>query len=472
MPSPARLPIMIPLVVAMAFLMEQLDSTIITTAVPDIARGLKVAPLQMSLAVAAYVLSVAIFIPVSGWFADRFGARRIFIAALAVFTIGSMLCGLAQSFPMLVAMRVVQGLGGAMMTPVGRLILLRSFPRSELMTAMTYMTLPAIMGPVIGPLLGGVLTTALSWRWIFYVNLPFGLLAIALALRFVKNMPEVAVAKFDFPGFLMVGAGLGLLQLGMEGVSHPILPASVVLTAIAAAIALLLAFGFYARRIAVPVIDLGLFARRSFRVGTLVGGLCRIGLNGVPFLLPLMLQIGFGLSAIVSGSITFVGAAGAVAVRSLLAPVIRRHGYRPVLIASAAAGSFALAGFALIDPQTPHWMILIWVFVFGLTRSGQFMTSNTLSYSDMPDSHLSRATSLGGVLQQLSVSFGISISALLLALVSRHVPVPTPARFHEAFLLSALIPLLSIPGFLTLSPADGTRPASIAKQVAAAESQS
>jgi EmrB/QacA subfamily drug resistance transporter len=463
---------MIPLVVAMAFLMEQLDSTIITTAVPDIARSLKVAPLQMSLAVAAYVLSVAIFIPVSGWFADRFGARRVFVAALAIFTIGSMLCGLAQSFPMLVAMRVVQGLGGAMMTPVGRLILLRSFPRSELMTAMTYMTLPAIMGPVIGPLLGGVLTTALSWRWIFYVNLPFGLLAIALALRFVKNMPETAVAKFDFPGFLMVGAGLELLQLGMEGVSHPILPASVVLIAIATAIALLLAFGFYARRVAAPVIDLGLFARRSFRVGTLVGGLCRIGLNGVPFLLPLMLQIGFGLSAIVSGSITFVGAIGAVAVRSLLAPVIQRHGYRPVLIASAAAGSFALAGFALIDPGTPHWMILVWVFVFGLTRSGQFMTSNTLSYSDMPDSHLSRATSLGGVLQQLSVSFGISISALLLALVSRHVPVPTPARFHEAFLLSALIPLLSIPGFLTLSSSDGTRPASIAKQVAAAESQS
>src|ERR1700734_2923976 len=201
---------MIPLVVAMAFLMEQLDSTIITTAVPDIARSLHVTPVQMSLAVAAYVLAVAVFIPVSGWFADRFGARRVFVSALAIFTLGSALCGLARSFEMLVAMRVVQGLGGAMMTPVGRLILLSSFPRSQLMTAMTYTTLPAIIGPVIGPLLGGILTTYLSWRWIFYVNLPFGLIGIALALRFVENIRDPAIGKFDFTGFLMVGCGLGL----------------------------------------------------------------------------------------------------------------------------------------------------------------------------------------------------------------------------------------------------------------------
>jgi EmrB/QacA subfamily drug resistance transporter len=469
---PHKLPVMIPLVVAMAFLMEQLDSTIITTAVPDIARSLNVAPLQMSLAVAAYVLSVAIFIPVSGWFADRFGARRVFVAALVVFTIGSMLCGLAQSFPMLVAMRVVQGLGGAMMTPVGRLILLRSFPRSELMTAMTWMTLPAITGPVIGPLLGGVLTTALSWRWIFYVNLPFGLLAIALALRFVKNMPEERVPRFDFAGFLMVGCGLGLLQFGLENIGRPVVSAPVVLAATVAAVLLLLGFGLYARRAATPVIDLGLFGRRSFRVGTLAGGLARVGLNGVPFLLPLMLQVGFGLSPVTSGSITFVGAIGAVAMRSLLAKLVRRHGFRFVLTASAVAGALAVAGFSFIGPQTPHWMILLWVFFFGLTRSSQFMTSNTLSYSDMPDSHLSRATSLGGVLQQLSVSFGVSVSALLLALVSRHVAVPSPALFHEAFLLSALIPLLAIPGFLTLASSDGVRPPSLQKQIAQAEGES
>jgi EmrB/QacA subfamily drug resistance transporter len=448
---------MIPMMVAMAFLMEQLDSTILTTAVPDIARSLKVTPVQMSLAVAAYVLAVAVFIPISGWFADRFGARRIFVSALAVFTLGSVLCGLARNFEMLVAMRVVQGLGGAMMTPVGRLILLRSFPRAELMTAMTYMTLPAIVGPVIGPLLGGILTSTLSWRWIFYVNLPFGLLGMLLAMRFLANTRETIVARFDFPGFLMVGGGLGLLQFGMENISRPIISPWTIAATIAAALTLLLGFGLYARRIAAPAIDLGLFRIRSFRVGTLAGGLCRIGMNGIPFLLPLMLQLGFGLSPIGSGSITFVGSIGAVLIRGLISPILRKHGFRIVLVLSAIIGSATLAGFALLGPHTSHWLIMLYVFVFGLMRSAQFMTSNTLSYSDMPDSHLSRATSLGGVLQQLSVSFGVSVSAVLLSLVSLPSHVLTPARFHEAFLLMAAIPLLALPGFMALAPQDGVK---------------
>jgi EmrB/QacA subfamily drug resistance transporter len=446
---------MIPMVVATAFLMEQLDSTIITTAVPDMAKSLGVTPVQMSLAVAAYVLSVAVFIPVSGWFADRFGARRIFVLALAIFTLGSALCGLSRDFTMLVAMRVVQGLGGAMMTPVGRLILLRSFPRSELMTAMTYMTLPAIAGPVIGPLLGGVLTTYLSWRWIFYVNLPFGIIGMILAVRIVRDMPGESGARFDFPGFLMVGCGLGLLQFGLENVNRPVLPLPVIVLLFAGSAALFLLFGFYARRVPAPAVDLGLFRWRSFRVGTLAGGLCRIGMNGVPFLLPLMLQVGFGLSAVASGSITFVSSFGALLVRGAIARVLRRWGFRSVMIGGALAGSAALAGFAFLGSETPHWLLLLWVFVFGLTRSVQFMTSNTLSYADLPDAYLSRATSLGGALQKLSVSLGVSIGAALLALVSLHSERPTPAHFHEAFLLLALVPLLAIPGFIPLSTADG-----------------
>jgi MFS family permease len=368
-------------------------------------------------------------------------------------------------------MRIVQGLGGAMMTPVGRLILLRSFPRSELMTAMTYMTLSAIMGPVIGPLLGGVITTYFSWRWIFYVNIPFGLLGILLALRYVANMREHEVAGFDFTGFLMVGGGLGLLQFALEGVSHPVLPPLLMVLAGVAAIALLLGFYLYARRAAAPAVDLTLFRSRSFRVGTLAGGVCRIGMNGVPYLLPLMLQVGFGLSPIASGSITFITSVGAVVIRNLLAPVIRGYGFRVVLVASAIAGSIGLAGFALIEPQTPHYLILLWVFVFGLTRSAQFMSSNTLSYADTPDTQLSRATSLGGVLQQLSVSLGVSVSAVLLALVSAHGETLTPARFHEVFLLSAIIPLLAIPGFLTLGRDDGSRAISRKKTLADTEEQ-
>ena len=462
---------MIPPVVAMAFLMEQLDSTIINTAIPDIAKSLQVTPLQMSLAVAAYVLAVAIFIPVSGWFADRFGARRVFVAALIIFTIGSALCGIAQDFAMLVVMRVVQGLGGAMMTPVGRLILLRSFPRSELMTAMTWMTLPAVTGPVIGPLLGGVLTTYLSWRWIFYVNLPFGLLGIALALRFIKLAPETNTGKFDFAGFLMVGGGLGLLQFGLENVSRPVVPPAMTAMALVAATALLAGFGLYARRKDAPAVDLSLFRGRAFRVGSLAGGLCRIGINGVPFLLPLMLQVGFGLSPIGSGSITFIGSAGAIVIRSQLNKLVRRHGFRIVLVTSAIAGSVALAGFALMAPHTPHWVLLLWVFFFGLTRSAQFMTSNTLSYSEMPNSHLSRATSLGGALQQLSVSFGVSLGAVLLALVSAHSHALTPERFHEVFLLTAIVPLLAIPGFMTLPATTGRQPMTTPQTIAEMENQ-
>jgi EmrB/QacA subfamily drug resistance transporter len=469
-PKP-RLPIIIPLIVAMGFLMEQLDSTIITTAVPVIARNLHVTPVQMSLAVAAYVLAVAVFIPVSGWFADRFGARRIFVTALGVFTLGSALCGMAQNFPMLVLMRVMQGLGGAMMTPVGRLILLRSFPRSELMRAMTYMTLPAIMGPVIGPLLGGVLTTYLSWRWIFYVNLPFGIIGMVLALRFVGDMRDPNVGKFDFPGFLLIGAGLGLFQFGLENVSRPVISTPIVIVILLAAMGLLLAFWLYARRRQTAVVDLGLFRLRSFRVGTLVGGLCRIGLNGVPFLLPLMLQLGFGLSPIASGSITFVSSFGAVFIRGLIAPLLRRVGFRPVLVGSALAGSAALASFALLTPQTPHWLMLLQVFGFGLTRSAQYMSSNTLSYSDVPDSHLSRATSLGGALQQLSVSFGVSAAAVLLGLVSLSAHVLAPAQFHEAFVVLALVPLLALPGFVVLRPHDGEKITGRQKAAAAATVQ-
>lgn len=455
-PPPGRkFPVIIPGVVATAFLMEQLDATIITTAVPDMARSLAVTPVQMSLAVTAYVLSVAIFIPVSGWFADRFGARRVFVAALAIFTLGSILCGLAENFPMLIAMRVLQGLGGAMMTPVGRLILLQSFPRSELMRAMVYMTLPAVVGPVIGPLLGGVLTTYLSWHWIFYMNVPFGLIGMALAIRYVKNVPAATVPRFDFLGFLMVGGGLGLLQFGLENVSHPLVAPTVTVSSMLVAVALLIVFGFYARQTSEPAVDLNLFRDRAFSVATLAGGLCRIALGGVPYLLPLMLQVGFGLSPIASGSITFISSFGGLLIRNFIPRAVRVYGFKFVLVTSAVAGAIVLAGFAFMEPDTPHVVLLVWVFMFGLARSAQFMSSNTLAYVDLPERQLSSGTSLGGALQQLAQSLGVSTAAILLALVGRGSEVLTPAIFHHAFLLSAIIPLLAIPGFLMLTKNDG-----------------
>ena len=450
-----RLRLLIPMVVAVAFLMEQLDSTIITTAIPEMATSLQSTPVRMNLAVTTYVLALAIFIPVSGWFADRFGARKVFVAALAIFTLGSVACGAAQTFPMLVATRAVQGFGGAMMTPVGRLILLRSFPRRDLVKAMTYTTLPAILGPVAGPLLGGVITTYASWRWIFFVNIPFGLIGIVLALRFVEDTRSHTKTPFDVPGFLLVGAAVALIQFAMEVAGRPFVSTEAIVVVLAVAAVLLLVFGVYARRVAYPAVDLGLFRQRSFAVGTLAGGLCRVGLNGAPFLLPLMLQVGFGMSPLASGSLTFVSSIGAIFVRVVAGRLLRWFGFRTVLAGSALLGALAVAGFALLEPSTPRWIVAVYIFLFGLMRSTQFMTSNTLSYADLPAAKLSSATSVGGVLQQLSVSFGVSLSAMVLSIVSGHGEVLTAARFQETFLLTAVIPLLALPGFLFLKADDG-----------------
>ncbi len=449
-----KLRLLIPLIVAIAFLMEQLDSTIIVTAIPDMARSLRTTPVQLNLAVTAYVVTLAVFIPLSGWFADRFGARRIFVLALGLFTAGSALCGVADTFDMLIATRVLQGIGGAMMTPVGRLIMLRSFPRSELVTVMTYMSLPALLGPLAGPLLGGVLTTYLSWRWIFYVNLPIGLAGMLLALRYFAESPGQPGQKFDFPGFLMVG-GIGLIQVGLDSIGQQKLPLPVIAAVLVVAAALLVLFARYARGVSAPALDLSLFRIRSFAIGTLAGGLCRIGLNGTPFLLPLMLQIGFGMTPVTAGALVLLASAGSLLLRTFISPMLRWFGFRRALIGSAVAASLILAGFALLRADTPHWLIGSYVLVFGLIRSIQLMTSNMLSYADTPDARLSHATSLFGALQQLTVSFGVSFAAVLLSLISLPDHVLTPARFHTVFLISALLPLAALPGFIRLRPEDG-----------------
>ncbi len=449
-----KLRILIPLIVAFAFLMEQLDSTIVTTAIPAMARSLDVGALQMSSAVTSYILSLAVFIPVSGWIADRFGARRVFAAALLIFTIASALCGLAESLPVLVMMRILQGFGGAMMTPVGRLILLRAFPREQLVRAMIYMSIPAIIGPTIGPILGGVLTTYTSWRWVFYVNVPIGLAGILLALRFVEDTRPAERESFDVTGFLLCGIGLGLVQFGIENLQRLMAPRVIVLGLTGAGILLLLAYLPYARNRVNAALDLSLFSIRTFRISTLSGGLSRTGVNAVPFMLPLLFQIGFGLSAVQSGLLTFISSTSALAVRPIASWLLRTFGFRRLLAGNAVICAAVIASFASIQARTPHWADFLLVLVFGIVRSVQFMMTNTLTYADTPAEKLSHSTSLGGVIQQLTVSFGVSIAAVLLALIAGPGRRPDVADFHLAFLLVALITLLSAPGFLRLREED------------------
>ncbi len=450
-----RLRVLIPLIVAFAFTMEQLDSTIITTAIPDMARELSVMPLAMNLAITSYILSLAVFIPVSSWFADKFGTRRVFAGALAVFTIGSGLCGLSDNLPTLVAMRVLQGFGGAMMTPVGRLILLRSFPRSELVTAMTYMVVPSVIGPTMGPLLGGLITTYLSWRWLFYVNVPFGLAGMFLALRFIADGRAQEPPRFDLPGFLLCGAGLALLQFALENIGRPMLPPAGVAAMFVVGAICLGCFALHALRTTDPALDLRLFSIRTLRVSSLVGGVSRMGVNAVPFMLPLMLQLGFGLSPIQSGSLTFVTSIGTLAVRPISARLLRWLGFRNLLMGNAVLCSAVIAAFSLTEPTTPHWLIVIHVLFFGVVRSTQFVTTNTLTYADTPSSKLSRSTSLGGVVQQLTISLGVAMAATILGLIAAPALVPSVAQFHLAFVLVALVTLISAPGFLLLAKGDG-----------------
>ena len=447
--------ILVPLVVAAGFLMEQLDATIITTAIPQMAASLAETPLRLNLAITSYVLSLAIFIPISGWVADRFGMRNVICAAYVLFTAGSVLCASATNLETLVAMRVLQGLGGAMMNPVGRLILFRSFPKSELVRAMTYVSVPAMLGPTVGPLLGGFITTYANWRWIFLVNIPFGLLALVIAWVAIPNERGEAPRRFDLPGFLMVGAGLVLLQAVLETAGRGAVTVAIQLAMAAAGVLSLGLFTWFSRGRSAPVLDLSLFSVRTFRVGSLAGGISRIGINAPPFLLPLMFQVGFGLSAVVSGSLTFVISLAAIVMRPLTSRLLRLLGFRRLLLTNSVLAGGMIAGFALFGLATPHWVLLLALMAFGVVRNVQFNAVQMLSYVDIPAARLSSATSLGSVVQQLTMGLGVSVSAAVLGWLATGSGTPTVGEFQHVFLLIAALPLFAIPGLRTLQPADG-----------------
>jgi EmrB/QacA subfamily drug resistance transporter len=416
----SRLPshILLPLIVACALFMENLDSTVLATSLPAIAVSFGSNPLRLNLAITAYLISLAVFIPISGWMADRFGARRIFSSAIAVFTIGSIACALSDTLWELVLSRILQGLGGAMMVPVGRLVLLRSVPKADFVRAMSYLTVPALIGPILGPPLGGFLTTYASWRWIFWINVPIGVLGIMLAQVFIDDLKESNVPPLDLFGFVLAAVGLTGLVFGFEAIGRNILPAPIVALLLAAGAAATALYVRHARRAAHPVIRLSLLRYPTLRASIGGGFLFRVGVGAVPFLLPLMFQMAFGLSAFQSGLLTFVAAIGAVTMKIAAAPILRRFGFRSVLIGSALISGVFLAANGLFRPDTPHAIILATLLLGGFVRSLQFTSVNIVGFADIPRNEMSQATSLSGMAQQLSLSIGVGTGAFILHLTA------------------------------------------------------
>lgn len=447
---------LIPLIVACALFMENLDSSVLATALPSIAADLGESPLKLNLAITGYLFSLAVFIPVSGWVADRFGARTVFRAAIAVFTIGSLLCGLADSFWTLVGARVLQGLGGAMMVPVGRLVMLRSVPKSELVRAIAWLTVPALIGPVIGPPLGGFLTTYLSWRWIFWINLPIGLLGIVLVTLYIPNIREEKLPPLDWRGFLLSAFGLTGLVFGFETIGRDLLPDSAVAALLVTGAIGISLYLRHANRHPHPLIDLSLLRVPTFRAGMTGAFLFRIGVGALPFLLPMMLQLGFGMSAFESGMVTFASAAGALTMKMAAGPILRRFGFRRVLIVNALLSGGFIAVCGLFRPDMPYALIFGLLLMGGFFRSLQFTSSNTLTISDIPNARMSKATSFTSMMQQLSLSAGVAVGAMILhATVSLggNEGTITATDFMPAFLTVGITAMTAAFAFLRL-PAD------------------
>jgi EmrB/QacA subfamily drug resistance transporter len=455
--SAGRRQLVVMLIVACALFMQNLDSTIIATALPTIARSIGETPLRLNVAITCYLLSLAVFVPISGWTADRFGARRVFTAAIVVFTIGSIGCGLAGSLGMLVAARIVQGLGGAMMVPVGRLILLKSVPRTELVRAMSYVSVPALIGPIMGPPLGGFIVTYASWRWIFFINIPIGAVGVLLVNLFIGNLRETTVRPFDLRGFVLTGVGLASAMFALETIGRGEVPVPFSLGLLALGALCLTLYARHARRVDHPIIDFALMRIPTYAMTTIGGFLFRTGMGALPFLMPLMLQVGFGLSALKSGTLTFASAVGAMTMKMSVAPIIRAFGFRRVLIANTVMCSAFLFSYSFFGPTTPHAVIFLALLAGGFFRSLQMTSINTLSYADVPPNMLSRATSLTSMAQQLSQSMGVAAGAMFLYLMlSLHdAAAPGPADFSFAFGAVAMLSVLSVPFFLRMSPEAG-----------------
>ncbi len=435
----------VPLIIAVALFMENMDSTVIATSLPAIATDIGTNPLALKLAVTSYLLSLAIFIPASGWTADRFGARTVFRAAIAVFMLGSIGCALSGSLTDFVIARIVQGMGGAMMTPVGRMVLVRTISKRELVNAMAWVSTPALIGPVLGPPVGGFITTYATWHWIFIINLPIGLLGIVLATRYIEDIRAEKHERFDVVGMVFAGLGIAGVAFGFSVLGLNFLPWTVVVGLIVGGACFIGAYFVHARHTAIPALDLTLFRLPTFRASVAGGFMFRLGLGALPFLLPLMLQIGFGMTPFQSGMVTFATALGAMGMKWATGPILRRFGFRTVLVANALISAVFLGVCAGFTATTPVAIMTGLLLLGGFFRSLQFTSINSIAYAEVEPSRVSRATALISVAQQLSISSGVAVGAMAVELTVQYRgggPLQA-ADFPPAFLAVAAISAVS-----------------------------
>jgi EmrB/QacA subfamily drug resistance transporter len=460
-PSPPRTASkkILPWLVAVAFFMESLDTTILNTAVPAIASALNVAPLSMKSVLASYTLSLAVFIPISGWMADRFGTRRVFASAIGLFTLGSILCGISSNIHLLVACRILQGCGGAMMVPVGGLTLVRTFAKSELIRAMSFVAIPGLVGPMLGPIAGGLIVHYFHWRAIFFVNVPIGLIGLLLVYLHLPDYREERTNPLDVVGLILFGAGVALLSYVLEVFGEHSLSLREILGLLTISIVLLAGYGLHGAHAMFPLLRLSLFRIRTFRAAVSGSFVTRLGIGGIPFLLPLLYQVGLGFTPVQSGLLIMPQAVAAMSLKMTMPHILARFGYRGILISNTVILGLLILLFATIGVGTPVWLIVLQAFCYGFFSSLQYTSMNTLAYADIAEEQTSAASSIASTMQQMSISFGVATASLLTAFF-------IPDRFrsnrqemihgiHLAFFVLGGLTVLSTIVFRELKSQDG-----------------
>jgi EmrB/QacA subfamily drug resistance transporter len=456
---PLRKSTSIAILVAGAFFMENLDGTVIATALPQMGRSFHVNPVDLNIGMTAYLLMLAVFIPISGWVADRVGARTVFLSAIAVFTGASILCGLSTGFWQFTAARVIQGIGGAMMVPVGRLVVLRTTEKHNLMRAMVYITWPGLVAPVVGPPVGGFITTYASWHWIFFLNVPLGVIAMALAALWITNLREDRAKPFDWIGFALSSTACVSFMYGLELIGRQNTPWLTTGLFLGCGGALGVLAIVHLRRASAPVIDLSSLKIKTFAVTLGGGSLFRMAISVSPFLLPMMFQVGFGLDAFRSGLLMLGLFAGNLGMKTVTSPVLRRYGFRSVLIANGILTALGILACSALAPQTPRIVIIAVLFVNGVCRSMQFTSLNTLAFADVPKSQLSSATSFFSMVMQMTMGMGVALGAIALrlaALLDRHRgATPSATEFRIAFALVSVLAFVAVIDCFSLAPEAG-----------------